>query len=171
MNEIKNQLVELERNYNTLKSLLEENFKIDDDLMVLAGDNVLDFSLSRFVSYFEEKRKTCVMSYYEEDLNRIKKSASLILDENDKVLEMIEKPEEPKSHFCCPAFYIYSRDDVKKVKEAIESGCKIDAPGSFINYLYSKSDVYAFPMPGRRYDIGNMESYKFVNENYKGIIK
>lgn len=147
-----------------------EHFKIDDDLMVLAGDNVLDFSLSQFIEYFEAKKKTCVMSYYEEDLNRIKKSASLILDENDKVLEMIEKPEEPKSHFCCPAFYIYSKEDVKRVKDAIQSRCKIDAPGSFINYLYSKNDVYAFPMPGRRYDIGNMESYEFVNKNYKGII-
>jgi len=146
-------------------------FEIDDDLMVLAGDNVLDFSLSKFIQFFEEKKKTCVMRYYEEDLNKIKKSASLILDENDKVLEMIEKPAEPKSHFCCPAFYIYSRDDVKKVKEAIASGCKIDAPGSFISYLYSKSDVYAFQMPGRRYDIGNLESYELVNKVYRGIEK
>jgi len=148
-----------------------EKFEIDDDLMVLAGDNVLDFSLSKFIQFFEEKKKTCVMRYYEEDLNKIKKSASLILDENDKVLEMIEKPAEPKSHFCCPAFYIYSRDDVKKVKEAIASGCKIDAPGSFISYLYSKSDVYAFQMPGRRYDIGNLESYELVNKVYRGIEK
>lgn len=116
-----------------------ESFGIDDDLMVLAGDNVLDFSLSQFIEYFEAKKKTCVMSYYEEDLNKIKKSASLILDENNRVSEMIERPEDPKSHFCCPAFYIYSRDDVKRVKEAISSGCKIDAPGSFINYLYSKN--------------------------------
>lgn len=96
--------------------------------MVLAGDNVLDFSLSKFIEYFEAKKKTCVMSYYEEDLNKIKKSASLILDKNDKVLEMIEKPQEPKSHLCCPAFYIYSKEDIGRVKEAIESGCKIDAP-------------------------------------------
>lgn len=148
-----------------------EKFQIQDDLMVLAGDNVLDFSLKHFIQFFEEKKKTCVMSYYEEDLNKIKKSASLILEENGKVLEMIEKPEEPKSHFCCPAFYIYCRDDVKMVKEAIESGCNMDAPGSFINYLYSKSDVYAYQMPGHRYDIGNKESYEMVNQNYKGIIK
>lgn len=142
---------------------------IDEDLMVIAGDNVLDFSLKEFVNYFETKKSTCVMRYYEEDLNKVKKSASLVIDEKDKVLEMLEKPENPTSHYCCPPFYIYYKNDVKKVKEALNSGCKKDAPGSFINWLYDKSSVYAFEMPGKRYDIGNLESYELVNKTYNGI--
>ena len=146
-----------------------EQFEIDDDLMVLAGDNVVDFSLGLFIKHFEEKKKSCIMSYYEEDLNKMKKHANLILDENDRVIDMVEKPEIPKSHICSPALYIFCKDDVKKVKEAIDNGCSVDAPGSFINYLYQKSDVYAYKMPGHRYDIGNLETYENVNRVYKGI--
>jgi len=151
--------------------LVIEKLQIDEDLMVLAGDNVLDFSLKRFIDFFEEKKRTCVTSYYEEDLNKIKKCASIKIDNNNRVLEMIEKPANPTSHLCCPAFYIYAKEDVKMVKKAIEEGCNIDVPGSFINYLYTRSEIYDYQMPGRRYDIGNLESYEFVNQNYKGIIK
>lgn len=143
--------------------------KIDDDLMVIAGDNVLDFSLNEFIDYYKRKKATCVMRYYEEDLNRVKKSASLVFDDNDRVLQMLEKPENPTSNYCCPPFYIYEKNDMKKVGLALKSGCKKDAPGSFINWLYDKSNIYAFEMPGKRYDIGNLESYKIVNETYKGI--
>ena len=72
---------------------------IAEDLMVIAGDNVLDFSLCKFIEYFKTKKATCVMRYYEEDLNKVKKSASLVVDKNDKVLEMLEKPENPTSHY------------------------------------------------------------------------
>jgi len=152
-------------------NLAISSLNIQDDLMVIAGDNVLDFSLREFIDYYKEKDSTCVMRYYEEDLNKVKKSASLVIDESDKVLEMLEKPENPTSHYCCPPFYIYQKDDVKKVSSALDNGCKKDAPGSFINWLYDKSNVYAFEMPGKRYDIGNLESYKQVNETYEGIKK
>ena len=142
---------------------------IKEDLMVIAGDNVLDFSLKNFIDYFKEKNATCVMRYYEEDLNKVKKSASLIIDKNDKVLEMIEKPVNPPSHWCCPPFYIYHKNDVLKVNEALRSDCNKDAPGSFINWLYDRSDIYALEMPGKRYDIGNLESYEFVNKIYDGL--
>ena len=147
------------------------NLNIDDDLMVIAGDNLLDFSLSNFINYFENKISSCVMRYLEENLDKVKKSAELVIDTNDLVIEMNEKPEYPKSNWCCPPFYIYNKLDVKKVSIALESGCKKDAPGSFIEYLSKESPVYAMEMPGHRYDIGNLESYKKVCENYKRLIK
>ena len=144
---------------------------IAEDLMVIAGDNVLDFSLCKFIEYFKTKKATCVMRYYEEDLNKVKKSASLVVDKNDKVLEMLEKPENPTSHYWCPPFYIYEKNDVKMVNKALASGSKKDAPGSFINWLYDKSDVYAFLMPGSRYDIGDLKSYENAKVNYRGVKK
>ncbi len=152
-------------------NLAIEKLNIDDDLMVIAGDNVLDFSLNNFIRYFENKKTSCVMTYYEESLEKLKKCSTLVLDNNDKVLEMLEKPQNPTSNYCCPPFYIFVKEDVKKVKEAINSGCNVDAPGSFINYLYSKNTIHAYKMPGKRYDVGNIESYNHVNEIYKGIIK
>ena len=139
--------------------------------MVIAGDNLLDFSLVHFVNYFESKNASCVMRYYEENLDKVKKSAELLIDSNDRVLEMNEKPVSPKSNWCCPPFYIYNKLDVKKVSIALQDGCRKDAPGSFIEYLSKKSPIYAMEMPGDRYDIGNLESYKSVCETYKCLVR
>lgn len=146
-----------------------DKLNLNDDLLVVAGDNLLDFSLSSFVKYFEQKNTTCIMRYYTDDKKRLQKSANLKINEIEKVLDIIEKPDVPISNWCCPAFYIYKKEDVKKVKEALDDGCKKDAPGSFICWLYKKSDVYAYKMPGNRYDIGTLETYEEVKKNYKGI--
>lgn len=144
---------------------------IKDDMLVIAGDNVLDFSLTKFIEYAMKKKTTCVMRYYEENLQKITKSAALKIDENDLVLEMQEKPQNPQSHWCCPAFYYYTQEDSMRIENAISEGCATDAPGSFIVWLCKKTKVHAMEMPGSRYDIGNIESYNMAKEFYKGITK
>lgn len=151
--------------------LVIEKEKIDDDILVLAGDNVLDFSLLPFIDYFKEKKASCILRYFEKDFDKIKKSGNLILSSKDKVEKMLEKPRNPESHWCVPPFYIYSKNDLPKIKEAIDNGCNIDAPGSLISYLSDKIDIYAMKMLGKRYDIGNIDSYNKANKFYKGIIK
>lgn len=146
-----------------------EQLKLNDDLLVVAGDNVLDFSLNSFINYFYKKNTTCIMAYFEKSEERLKKSATVKIDKNDLVLEMIEKPLKPNSNWCSPAFYIYKKEDVLKVKDALDDGCSKDAPGSFICWLYKKSLVHAMKMPGNRYDIGTLESYELVNKEYNGI--
>jgi len=146
-----------------------DELKLNDDLLVIAGDNVLDFYLNNFINYFKEKKSTCIMRYFEDSIEKLKRSATVEVDKDDKVLEMIEKPLEPKSNWCSPAFYIYKKEDVLRVKEALNDGCSKDAPGSFINWLYERSLIYAMEMPGKRYDIGTLESYKLVNNEYTGI--
>lgn len=84
---------------------------------------------------------------------------------------MEEKPAEPKSHWCCPPFYFYTREDAARVKDAIAGGCGTDAPGSFIAWLATQTDVHAMEMPGSRYDIGNLQSYEQVQKDYKGITR
>lgn len=150
-------------------NLAISKLNLNDDLLVVAGDNVLDFSLNNFIDYFYEKKESCIMRYYEADKEKIKKSAAVNFDNNDLVLEMVEKPNNPNSNWCVPPFYIYTKEDASKVETALKNGCNKDAPGSFINWLYDKSSVYAMEMPGKRYDIGNLDSYKEVNQNYSGI--
>lgn len=145
-----------------------EKLGIDDDVMVLAGDNVLDFSLVRFLNYALEKKTSCVMRYFEEDITTIPKRSALELD-GDRVVHMEEKPQHPKTQWCCPPFYVYTKADSKKLGQAIADGCGVDAPGSFIAWLCTKSDVYAMEMPGSRYDVGNIESYNKIKSSYKGI--
>ena len=142
---------------------------LDDDMLVIAGDNVLDFSLTAFLRYAKAKGSSAVMRYYEESEARLQKCGVLEIGEGDRILSMEEKPKFPKSHFCCPPFYFYKREDARLVKEAIAAGGPTDAPGSFIAYLCEKSPVYAMEMPGRRYDVGNLASYEKIGKEYKGI--
>lgn len=143
-----------------------EQLQLDDDLLVMAGDNLLDFSLEGFVRYAKEKNASCVMSYYVSDKARLQKSGVALLDADRRILSMEEKPAEPKSNWCIPAFYCYTREDSKLIQKGIESGCAVDAPGSFISWLCGQTAVYAWEMPGKRYDIGNLESYEEVKKTF-----
>ena len=146
-----------------------EQLGLTDDLLVIAGDNLLDFSLQSFISYAKEKQTTCIMRFWEADEARLHKVGVAVVDGNDRIVEMEEKPAEPKSNWVTPPFYIYRACDVPLVKAGIEAGCGVDAPGSFIAWLSAQVPVHAFLMPGKRYDIGNLESYRLVEEEYKGI--
>ena len=146
-----------------------DRLALDEDLLVIAGDNVLDFSLCRFIDYAQSKGTSCIMRYYEPEEKRLHKSGVVEVDAQDRVLSMEEKPAEPRSHWCCPPFYYYTREDARRVREGIAAGCGTDAPGSFISWLSRQVPVHAMEMPGRRYDIGNLESYKSVSDTYKGI--
>lgn len=148
-----------------------EKLGIDDDMLVIAGDNLLDFSLTTFAKYAVNKGASCIMRYYEPEKARLHKSGVVTIDEEDKILKMVEKPAEPESHWCCPPFYYYTREDAKLIQKGIDSGCGTDAPGSYIAWLSTQVSVYAMEMPGRRYDIGNLESYRKVQEEYRGIVK
>ena len=110
------------------------------------------------------------MRYFEPALQKLQKTGVVEIDVNDKVLKLEEKPKVPKSNWACPPFYYYTKGDVKLVKEGIACGCGTDAPGSFIAWLSTKTTVYAMEMPGKRYDIGNLESYEQVQKEYKGIL-
>ena len=146
-----------------------DRLALDEDLLVIAGDNVLDFSLCRFIDYAQSKGTSCIMRYYEPEEKRLHKSGVVEVDAQDRVLSMEEKPAEPRSHWCCPPFYYYTREDARRVREGIAAGCGTDALGSFIAWLSRQVPVHAMEMPGRRYDIGNLESYKSVSDTYKGI--
>lgn len=146
-----------------------EALDLQGDLLVIAGDNLLDFSLRDFIQYTQQKQTTCVMRYWEESMEKLRKTGVAVVDEDDRILEMEEKPAEPKSHWCTPPFYYYRAEDVALVKAGIEAGCGVDAPGSFIAWLSGVTTVHAWKMPGRRYDIGNLESYEEVNKTYSGF--
>ena len=132
-----------------------DELKINDDLFVIAGDNLLDFSLSDFIRYAKEKGTSCVMRYFEPSIERLRKTGVATVDGDGLILSMEEKPAEPKSHWCCPPFYFYRQSDVPLVKVGIESGCGVDAP--------------AWEMPGHRFDIGSLESYYEAIEKFKKI--
>lgn len=141
---------------------------IEEDLMVVAGDNLTSFSLKGFVDYFNSKNKTCVMRHFESDLSKLQKTGVITIDDSDKILEMQEKPKQPQSNWAVPPFYIYTREDLGKITLAVrQEVCNTDAPGDFISWLCEQSDVYAYEMPGERFDIGNLESYEHIQKEFK----
>lgn len=142
----------------------------EDDFLIIAGDNILDFSLNEFIKYAKEKNTSCTMRYEESDRERLKKSGVSEIGEDDVLLSLEEKPDDPKSNWCTPPFYYYTRDDVRKIKTAIADGCKTDAPGSLAAWMCKHSTLHSMKMPGRRYDIGNMESYEKVKAIFENTI-
>ena len=146
-----------------------DSLTLDDDLLIIAGDNVLDFSLTVFIQYALQKKTSCIMRYYEPKLERLKKSGVLVVENDGLVINMQEKPEKPQSTWCCPPFYFIVKKDVPMVAKGISADCGTDALGSFIAWLYKKVSVYAMKMPGKRYDIGTLESYEQIKQTYNGI--
>ncbi|SFQ27153.1 glucose-1-phosphate thymidylyltransferase [Desemzia incerta] len=139
-----------------------EQLKVEDDLMVLAGDNLFDFELTDFASYFDEVGTDCITAYHEENDDQLKRAGIVELDNDGKVLSFEEKPAQPKSSYCVPAFYLYQKDTLSKFKQYLLEGNNPDAPGHFVPFLIKYKPVHAYLFDGKRYDIGNLESYERV---------
>ena len=148
-----------------------EKLSLDDDMLVIAGDNVLDFSLTKFIAYAKMKKASCIMRYYEPVHEKLLKCGVVTLGEDDRVIAMTEKSPTPATNWCCPPFYFYSKEDARLVKDGIAAGCGTDAPGSYAAWLAEHTAVYAMEMPGRRFDVGNLESYTKIKNEYRGIEK
>ena len=144
---------------------------ISDDCVVMAGDNVLDFSLRHFVRFAIGQGTSCVMCHEENRLDALQKTAVITMDENNLITSYEEKPKKPKGNHAVPPFYFYRAADIHRIQEALDAGCGYDAPGSFAAWLSGKVNMYAYVMPGKRYDIGDMKSYETVQVAYKGITK
>lgn len=139
-----------------------ERLGLDEDLLVIAGDNVLDFSLDGFMAFAQEKGTSCVMCHEENDLAKQRKTAIICMDGKGLITSYEEKPQEPKGNHAVPPFYCYRAQDVRLIPEALSQGCSADAPGSFAAWLSMQTPVHAWVMPGKRYDVGDLKSYEAV---------
>ena len=143
-----------------------EQRAVDDDIMVLAADNILDFSLQGFADYFKEKDSSVIMCHHEPELRKLQRTGVIAVDKDMKVLEMQEKPAEPVSNWAVPPFYIYAKKDLPLIRECMKHGCGFDAPGNLAHYLTDVTTLHAWPMPGSRFDIGSMDSYEEAQKRF-----
>ena len=134
----------------------------DWDYLVMAGDNMLDFSLKGFIDYQRKVGTSCVMCHEEKRLAALQKTAVITITDTGVITSYEEKPKEPKGELAVPPFYIYKAADIKRIPEALEDGCGYDAPGSFAAWLSKQVDMHARVMQGHRYDIGDIASYEAV---------
>ncbi len=143
-----------------LYTIKEKN--IDDDVMIIAGDNLFTYNLAEYYRFFKQKNSDCVCVKVFNNKEMLKQFGVALLDNDSKVIDVEEKPENPKSNNVVYATYIYKRETVPLFEKYIEEGNKPDAPGNFVVWLYNKKNVYAYEFKEECYDIGTPESYKMV---------
>ncbi len=136
-----------------------EKLGIDDDLLVVAADNILFFSFREFIDFAKQKGTSCIMCHEQPEVEKLRRTGVVVVDEEMKVLNMEEKPAVPKSHWAVPPFYIYRKEDLDLVRHSVENGCGKDAPGNLAHYMVDHTVVHAWPMSAGRFDIGSLDTY------------
>ena len=143
-----------------------EQLQIDDDLLVVAADNLLFFSFKEFVDFANEKNSSCIMCHEQPSIEKLQRTGVVELDENHRVTGMEEKPLQPKSHWAVPPFYIYKKKDLDLVRHSVENGCGKDAPGNLAHYMVEHTTMHAWPMSAGRFDIGSLDTYYEAVERF-----
>ena len=136
------------------------------DLLVVAADNLLFFSFQEFVDFAKGKGTSCIMCHEQPSIEKLQRTGVVELDANNKVLGMEEKPQQPKSHWAVPPFYIYLKKDLDLVRHSVENGCGKDAPGNLAHYMVEHTTMHAWPMSAGRFDIGSLDTYYEAVEKY-----
>lgn len=143
-----------------------DRHQIEDDVMVLAGDNLFDFELTEFVHFFKRVNSDCITVHELTDRTELQRTGVVQVDEHDTVISFEEKPAEPKSNLAVPPFYLYKKETLPLFKQYLNEGNNPDAPGNFIPWLIGKKQVKAYQFAGNRYDIGTVESYERVQKQF-----
>ncbi len=148
-----------------------DKLSINDDMLVVAADNLLFFSFEGFVRFALEKDSSCIMCHEQKELAKLQRTGVVVLDADNRVLNMEEKPQNPKSTWAVPPFYVYLRKDLDLIRNAVADGCGKDAPGNLAHYLCDHTTMHAWPMAGTgenlRFDIGSLDTYKEACEKFK----
>lgn len=141
-----------------------EQYTFEDDLMVLAGDNLFDFELTDFVRFYHKVNADSITTHPLHNVEDMKRTGIIEIDEDGAVTSFEEKPEIPKSNLAAPPFYLYKAATLPLFNQYLAEGNDPDAPGNFIPWLIKRKKVYAYLFVGFRYDIGNLESYQRVQK-------
>ncbi len=132
---------------------------IDDEILVMASDNIFGFPLTDFTSAYREKNSDMICAHTIENKDDLHSMGVVVLDGDGKVISFEEKPEHPKSDLGVPPFYMYKRETIPLIDRYLAEGNNPDAPGHFIPWLIGRKDVYAHVFDAVRIDIGTPESY------------
>jgi glucose-1-phosphate thymidylyltransferase len=128
---------------------------LDDDLLVIAGDNLFDYSLADYEVYWRAKGGSCVAVHDVGDFELAKQYGVVDVDADSRITSVVEKPEQPRTTLCATATYLYTRDDAARVETYLAEGNPPDQPGNFVVWLHTRAPMYAYRFSGDWYDIGD----------------
>jgi len=137
---------------------LVEREGVDEDTLVIAGDNVISFEISDFLDFFEENGTPTVAAYDVGAPEETKAYSAVELD-GDRVVDFQEKPDDPQSSLISIACYAFTADTLPMLSEYLSGGNNPDEPGWFIQWLQNREPVHAFSFDGAWFDIGTPQSY------------
>jgi glucose-1-phosphate thymidylyltransferase len=126
-----------------------------DDLLVVAGDNLIGYSVPDYVAFWRGKEGSAIALYECPDPELIKQYGVVELDEDDRVLSFEEKPEQPVSNLAATAAYLYRAEEVALLGRYLKEGNPADAPGNYVAWLYTRAPVYGYRFAGEWLDIGD----------------
>lgn len=138
--------------------------KVEDDIIVVAGDNLFSERLSGFGAFCREKQAPVVAVYDVKDLEQIKKYNSLTLAADGRITFFEEKPKTPTSTLTAIALYYYPRATLELIRRYVAEGNNPDQPGRLIQWMYPRVPVYTWTVPGLWYDIGSKETLEEANQ-------
>lgn len=143
---------------------------IEDDLLVIGGDNLFDGNLKDFLSFAKANQNSPVIGAYDvRDKLNARNYGVIKLDKNNKLIDFQEKPRNPKSTLVAMCLYYFPREKLGLIKEYLVNKIKkTDATGLYIDWLRNKCPVYGFVFSGQWYDIGD---YKFYNQAKETFVK
>lgn len=139
-----------------------ETYRLDDDLIVSAADDIFTFDFQELVDTFYTKRETVITLYQCDNIDQLRKSGNARIDTTGRVLEVVEKPKNPKSNLLSPSLYILSRSTLNLINPYLQEGNNPDAPGYFISWLVAKIPVYSYIFKEPFYAVGDLVSYKRI---------
>jgi glucose-1-phosphate thymidylyltransferase len=160
-----------ETNETRLGAIGDINFslksqQINDDLLVIAGDNLFGFSLPRFVDFFNNKETSVVAFCDLGDIEKVRNKFGVGILNGDVLVNFEEKPAEPTSSLAATACYVFKKNDLKHVEKLVESK-QVDAPGDLVKWLVGHSKLHGFVFDEPWFDIGSFESLKEAEVFYK----
>lgn len=146
-------------------TIREEN--IDDDLLVIAGDNLFEFKLTELTRIKHEKKASVMAVIDLKDPSKIaNRYGNIITNEENKIINFEEKPTEPKSSLAASATYLFSKEVLREIENCLAENPNLDALGDLIKYLITKKPVYSYIIEGKWFDIGSFNQLEKAEEIY-----
>ncbi len=142
--------------------------KIDDDILVIAGDNLFEFSLTKMVDLFKKKKSPVIALYDVQSKELAKKYGIVTTDSNNKIINFVEKPANPESTLASTGVYLFPKNTLKLISEYLANRGSQDKTGSFLEWLYKKKDIYCCTFKEKWYDIGSFEELERARKEYNG---
>jgi len=149
-------------------SFVMKKAKINDDLLVVAGDNLFEIDFTDFIKYFKKQGTTiCLKDFKGSSREIISQYGLVTLDDDKRIIDFEEKPAQPQSTLVAMCLYIFAKGDLKLINEYLKKGFNPDAPGYYLQWLYKQKDIYGYTLKGRWFDIGDIDSYEKASDYYR----